>query len=127
MFIWEFLHTFSVHSALQTFRHCFCRQGRGQESFRDEFLIRHADVAVEVPARVSRTSPDLVVDAASSPGSVCVFVTVKGNAIPGWVLRNQDVELTEFLDSRHMKVVRLSALRTGRLCTPRDIPGAHFC
>jgi hypothetical protein len=27
----------------------------------------------------------------------------------------QEVEAPEFLDSRHMKVVRLSALRTGRL------------
>jgi len=26
-----------------------------------------------------------------------------------------------------MKVVRLSALRTGRLCPPGNIPGAHFC
>jgi hypothetical protein len=28
----------------------------------------------------------------------------------------QEVEAPEFLDNRHMKVVRLSALRTGRLC-----------
>ena len=27
----------------------------------------------------------------------------------------QEVEALEFLDNRHMKVVRLSALRTGRL------------
>jgi hypothetical protein len=26
-----------------------------------------------------------------------------------------------------MKVVRLSALRTGRLYSPRNIPGTHFC
>jgi len=26
-----------------------------------------------------------------------------------------------------MKVVRLSALRTGRLYSPGDIPGTHFC
>jgi predicted nuclease with RNAse H fold len=30
-------------------------------------------------------------------------------------LRFQEVEAPEFLDNRHMKVVRLSALRTGRL------------
>ena len=32
----------------------------------------------------------------------------------------------DFQDSRHMKVVRLSALRTGRLYS-RNIPGTHFC
>jgi hypothetical protein len=56
-----------------------------------------------------------------------VFVMVKGNAIPGQALRSQEVELLEFLDNRYMKVVRLSALRTGLLYTPKDIPGAHFC
>jgi hypothetical protein len=34
---------------------------------------------------------------------------------PGWALGLQEVEATEFLDNRHRKVVRLSALRTGRL------------
>jgi ABC-type dipeptide/oligopeptide/nickel transport system permease component len=32
-----------------------------------------------------------------------------------------------FVDNRHMKVVRLSALRTGRLYPPGNIPGTHFC
>jgi len=27
----------------------------------------------------------------------------------------------------HMKVVRLSALRTGRFYPPGNIPGTHFC
>ena len=49
---------------------------------------------------------------------------VKGNAIPGQALRAQDVEHPEFLDSRYMKFVRLSTLRTGRLYTPRDNSGA---
>jgi hypothetical protein len=31
------------------------------------------------------------------------------------------------LDSRHMKVVSLPALRTGRLYPPANIPGTHFC
>jgi hypothetical protein len=35
--------------------------------------------------------------------------------------------LPEFLDNRHMKVVRLSGLRTGRLYPPGYIPGNHFC
>jgi hypothetical protein len=39
----------------------------------------------------------------------------------------QVVEAPRFLDNRHMKVVRLSALRTGRLYSPGKIPGTHFC
>ena len=38
----------------------------------------------------------------------------------------QKVEAPGFLDNRHRKVVRLSALRTGRLYHPRNIPGTHF-
>jgi hypothetical protein len=32
-----------------------------------------------------------------------------------------------FLENQHMKVVRLSTLRTGRLYPPGKIPGTHFC
>jgi hypothetical protein len=39
----------------------------------------------------------------------------------------QEVEVPWFQDSRHMKVVRLSALCTGRLYPPGNIPGTHFC
>jgi hypothetical protein len=39
----------------------------------------------------------------------------------------QEVEAPRFLDNRHMKVVRLSAVRTGRLYPPGKIPGTHFC
>jgi hypothetical protein len=39
----------------------------------------------------------------------------------------QEVEAHRFLDNRHMKVVRLSALHTGRLYPPGNIPGTHFC
>ena len=39
----------------------------------------------------------------------------------------QEVEAPRFQDNRHMKVVRLSALSTGRLYPPRNIPGTHFC
>ena len=39
----------------------------------------------------------------------------------------QEVEAPRFHDNRHMKVVRLSALSTGRLYSPANIPGSHFC
>ena len=37
------------------------------------------------------------------------------------------LRLPGFLDIRHMKVVSLSALRTGRTYLPGDIPGTHLC
>jgi hypothetical protein len=43
------------------------------------------------------------------------------------VLGFQDVEAPTFLDNRHMKVVRLSALHTGRLYLPGNITVTHFC
>jgi hypothetical protein len=39
----------------------------------------------------------------------------------------QEVKAPRFQNSRHMKLVRLSALRTGRLYPPGIIPGTHFC
>jgi hypothetical protein len=36
-------------------------------------------------------------------------------------------EAPRFQNNRHMKVVRLSALRIGRLYPPGNIPGTHFC
>jgi len=38
----------------------------------------------------------------------------------------QEVEAPKFQDNRHMKVVKLSALHTGRLYAPGNIPGTHF-
>jgi hypothetical protein len=51
-----------------------------------------------------------------------------GKAIPlqAWT-GHQEAEAPRFQDSRHMKVVRLSALRAGRLYHPGNIPGTHFC
>jgi hypothetical protein len=37
------------------------------------------------------------------------------------------LRLLEFLDSQHMKVARLSALLTGRLCLPGKMPGTQLC
>ena len=42
-------------------------------------------------------------------------------------LGTRRLSLPEFLDSRHMKVVRLSALRNSCLYPPGKIPGTHFC
>ena len=39
----------------------------------------------------------------------------------------QKVEAPRFQDNLHMMVVRLSALRNGRLYSPGNIPGNHFC
>jgi hypothetical protein len=39
----------------------------------------------------------------------------------------QEVEAPRFLDNRHMKMVTLSDIRTGRLYPPGNIPGTHFC
>jgi len=39
----------------------------------------------------------------------------------------EEDEAPRFQDNRHMKVVRLSALRTGRLYSSGNIPSTHFC
>jgi hypothetical protein len=41
-----------------------------------------------------------------------------------WVF--QETEAPRLQDNRHMKVVRLSSLRTGRLYPPGNIPAPHF-
>jgi hypothetical protein len=53
----------------------------------------------------------------------------KSNPITGLdrFLDFQEVETPRFLDNRHMKVVRLSALCTGRFNPPGNMPGTHFC
>jgi hypothetical protein len=57
--------------------------------------------------------------------------SVKGKAIPlqawGGPEGSRRLRLPDFKTNRHMKVVRLSALRTGRLYLPGNIPGTHFC
>jgi hypothetical protein len=51
----------------------------------------------------------------------------KGKAIPLQAWRGPEAEVPRFQDNRHMMVVRLSALRTGRFLPPRNIAGTHFC
>jgi len=46
---------------------------------------------------------------------------------PGQPWGFREVVAPRFQDSRHMKVVRLSALRTGRLYHPWNIPDTHYC
>jgi hypothetical protein len=46
---------------------------------------------------------------------------------PGHALRVPGGRGSQILDSRHIKVVRLSAIRTGRLYPQGNIPGTHFC
>jgi hypothetical protein len=50
------------------------------------------------------------------------------NPITGlnWAKSFQEVEDRRFQDSRHTKVVTLSALRTGPLYPPGIIPGTYF-
>ena len=57
------------------------------------------------------------------------FSSSISNAITGLgrPLGLQEVEAVRFLDNRHMNVVRLSALCTGRLYPLGTIPGTHFC
>ena len=57
---------------------------------------------------------------------------VKGTVTPvqTWTVMSwgfQEYEDLWFHDNRHMKVAKLSALRTGRLYPTGNIPGTHFC
>jgi hypothetical protein len=58
-----------------------------------------------------------------------VLDRLKSNTCTGlnWPWDFQEVEAPRLQNSRHMKVVRLSALSTGRLYFPGNIPSAHFC
>jgi len=57
-----------------------------------------------------------------------LLATFKSHLITGL---DRPLGLQEFeasrISRRHMKVVRLSVLRTDRLYPPEDIPGTHFC
>jgi len=60
----------------------------------------------------------------------CAISYVKGGAILVQAFHRpvgfQETEIPRFLASRHMMVVKLSALHTGRLYRPGNIPGTHF-
>jgi hypothetical protein len=67
----------------------------------------------------------VVVTSASMKGKV------KGKATPvqayGRTRWFQQIEVPRILDNRYMKVIRLSALRNGRLYASGNIQGTHFC
>jgi hypothetical protein len=50
--------------------------------------------------------------------TIIIVIIFKGKAIPLQAWGFQEVVAPRFLDNRHMKVVRLSVLRTGRLYPP---------
>jgi len=58
-------------------------------------------------------------------------LTLKIKAIPVQVWTGPEdsrrLRLPEVVGKQHMKVVSMSALRTGRLYTPGNLPGTHFC
>jgi len=60
----------------------------------------------------------------------CIYVTCKRYRYPITALERprefQEVGAPRFQDSRHTKVVRLSAVCTGRLNPPGNIPGTHI-
>jgi hypothetical protein len=65
------------------------------------------------------------------PGNKSMNTYAKCKAIPveAWAgpSGSRRLRLPELLDNRDMKVARLSAVHTGRLCQPRNIPGTYFC
>ena len=65
----------------------------------------------------------------SFPLFICRWQVGKSNPITGLNRSRgfQKVEAPRFQDNQHMKVVRLSALCTGRFLPSGNIPGTHFC
>jgi hypothetical protein len=50
--------------------------------------------------------------------------------LQGWtspVMGSRRLRLPEFMDNRHINLVKLTVLRTGRLYLPGDIPSTYFC
>ena len=61
---------------------------------------------------------------------VCFYILIWSKSIPVQAYyrhrRFQQVDVHRFQDIRHMEVVRLSAVPTGRLYSPGNIPGIRF-
>jgi hypothetical protein len=60
---------------------------------------------------------------------ILFYLHIKAIPVQPWTgpEGSRRLRLPDFQESRHMKVLRLSALRTGRLYPPGNIPGTHFC
>ena len=76
----------------------------------------------------SHTQPDSYTPSKIPPHPHPIYTKVitEYKAIPG-PGRSRRLRLPEFLDSRLMKVARLSGLCTGRFYPPEDTSGTHFC
>ena len=64
-------------------------------------------------------------------GMQVVCAKCKGKVIPLQVWtgpgESQEFEVPRFQNNRHVKVLSLSAIVTGRLYPPVNIPGTRFC
>jgi hypothetical protein len=73
--------------------------------------------------------PQEIINCPTSPVRTAVMLTYTAIPVQAWTgpWGSRRLRLPKFLDSRHTKVVRLSALRTGCPYPPGDISGTHFC
>ena len=92
-----------------------------------ELMAERSGIRIPVRARDFPLLKNVQAAFAVNPASYSVC---KGKAIPlqAWTgpEGSRTLRLPDFKDNRHMKVVRLSALRTGLLYPPGSIPGTHF-
>jgi len=58
---------------------------------------------------------------------VCDLETSRMGAPYIYDISRLKVKAPRFQHNRHMKVLKLSAIRIGRLYPPVNIPGTHFC
>jgi hypothetical protein len=73
-----------------------------------------------------RSFPDSTQTENNKPQYQPALLWHKGKVKMNRSLRLQKMRLTDFLDSQHMKAIRLSALHSGRLYHPQDTLGTHF-
>ena len=102
--------------------------GRGRGAFlyvnrrtRYSGWLRHCTTSWMVPVRFPMDSLGFFIDLSFRPHH--------GPGVPTqvWAGPWGSRRLPEFLDTRHMKVVRLSAVRTSRLYHPGNTHSIHFC
>jgi hypothetical protein len=103
-----------------------------------ENLVRRLKVG-DHPKRILRTDSSAVekVPLSGKYKGICTKEVLDeaensdgGKAVPLQAMQAMRVPgggAPRFHDNRHLNVVRLLALRTGRLYTPGNIPVTHFC